>query len=296
MGQLMITFNNEVAQNLREIATLLEAQHANYFRCQAYLNAAITIENLPEDLRGLFEAKGLKGLIHLPTIGEGIAHLVSEYITTGRMSQLDNLQGSFDSIALLQVIPTVGRGLAQRIHDKLHIDSFASLENALHSGQLKQIEGLGNKRLQAIEDWLSIYFTERNKKLTTNASALNDKNSKPNVELLLKLDNDYRDKANLGKLPLIAPKRFNPDNKAWLPIWHTKKAHWHFTVIYSNTERAHKLDRIYNWVVIFFYDNHHKEGQYTVVTETRGNMNNLRVVRGREDECRTYYDSLKQTE
>jgi putative hydrolase len=290
----MITFNNKVAENLREIAALLKAQHANQFRCQAYMNAAMSIEKLPKDLRELFEEQGLKGLINLPTIGIGIAHLIYEYIETGRMSRLANLQGSFDSIALLQLIPTVGRRLAQRIYEKLHINSLASLENALHTGQLKKIEGLGNKRLQAIESWLSMYFTERNKNLKTNMEVFHDKYRDPSVELLLKLDSEYRDKANFGELPLIRPKRFNPENKAWLPIWHTKKKDWHFTVIFSNTERAHKFDRIYNWVIIFFYDSHHQEGHYTVVTETRGNLNNQRVVRGREDECRTYYDSIKK--
>lgn len=289
----MITFNNEVSQNLREIAALLKAQHANPFRCQAYLNAAKTIENSDEDLRTLLEVQGIKGLIHLPTIGAGIAQLIYEYITTGRMSRLENLQGSSDPLAMFQLIPTVGKGLAKKIHEKLHIDTLASLENAVHTGQLNQIEGLGKKRQQAIAGWLSINFPERNNKLKTYTNALSEQNRGPSVELLLNLDTEYRDKANVGELPLITPKRFNPENKAWLPIWHTKKADWHFTVMYSNTERAHALNRVYDWVIIYFYDRHHQEGQHTVVTEVRGNIMGQRVVRGREDECQAYYDSLK---
>lgn len=289
----MITFNNEVAQNLREIAALLNAQHANHFRCQAYLNAAKTIEESSEDLRSLFEAQGIEGLINLPTIGKGIAHLIYEYIATGRMSRLKNLQGSSDPLALLEMIPTLGRALAQRIYDKLHIDTLASLENSLHTGQLDQIKGLGKKRRQAIEDWLYKNFNERNKKLKINTNTFSMETKEPSVELLLNLDTEYRDKANVGKLPLITPKRFNPENKAWLPILHTKKADWHFTVIYSNTERAHKLDKVDDWVIIFFYDSHHQEGQHTVVTEVRGNLKDLRVVRGRENECRAYYAMLK---
>lgn len=72
----MVIFNNEVSQNLREIAALLKAQHANHFRCQAYLNAAKTIENTPDDLKKLFEVQGIQGLINLATIGVGIAHLI----------------------------------------------------------------------------------------------------------------------------------------------------------------------------------------------------------------------------
>lgn len=296
LGLLMITFNNDVAQKLREIAALLKAQHANHFRCQAYLKASQTIDNSPEDISLLFKEQGIKGLIHIPTIGTGIAHLIYEYITTGRISRLEKLQGLSDPLALFQLIPTIGRQLAQRIHDKLHINTLASLENAVHAGQLEQIEGLGEKRRRAIEDWLSRNFTEPNKALQTYSAGLSDKdkNNQPSVELLLNLDTQYRDKASAGKLPLITPKRFNPENKAWLPVLHTKKAEWHFTLIYSNTERAHKLERVYDWVIILFYDNNHQEGQYTVVTEVRGNLKGQRVVRGREDECRAYYNKLKQ--
>jgi len=291
----MTTFNNKIIQNLREIGALLKAQHANHFRCQAYLNAAETIEKSSIDLRLLFEEQGIQGLINLPTIGEGIAHLIEEFITTGRMSQLENLQGASDPVALFQLIPTVGKGLAERIHDDLHIETFASLENAVYTGKLNKISGLGKKRQQAIEDWLLINFTDRNRKLRTYSNVLSENKEEPSIELLLNLDTEYRDKANAGELPLIAPKRFNPENKAWLPIWHTKKTDWNFTVIYSNTLRAHKLNRIYDWVIILFYDSHHQEGQYTVVTEVRGNLERLRIVRGREDECRSYYNTLKQT-
>lgn len=59
--------------------------------------------------------------------------------------------------------------------------------------------------------------------------------------------------------------------------------------MYSNTARAHQLDRTRDWVVIYFYDNQHQEGQVTVVTETRGTLLGRRVVRGYEQDCRSYY-------
>jgi putative hydrolase len=290
----MTAFNNGVAQNLRKIAALLKEQQANYFRCQAYLHAAQTIEHLPQDLRVLFEEQGIQGLIHLPTIGTGIAHLIYEHISTGRMSKLENLQGSSDPISLYQVIPTVGIELAQRIHDKLHVDTLEELESAVHTGQLNQIEGLGKKRQQAITDWLSNNFNERNKNLSSYTTRFGEKKMGPSVSLLLKVDDQYRTKALAKKLPLIAPKRFNLEHKSWLPILHTTQENWHFTAIYSNTERAHKLDKIFDWVVIFFYDNQHQEGHHTVVTETHGNNTGKRVVRGREYECRVFYETSKQ--
>ena len=100
--------------------------------------------------------------------------------------------------------------------------------------------------------------------------------------MLLEVDREYRQSAAAGKLPKIAPKRFNPEGAAWLPILHTDRGQWHFTALFSNTARAHELGRTDDWVVVYFYDDDHQEGQNTIVTETKGPMKGERVVRGRE--------------
>jgi hypothetical protein len=111
----------------------------------------------------------------------------------------------------------------------------------------------------------------------------------PSVEILLAIDREYREKAQAGALRMIAPKRMNPEGKAWLPVLHTRYGPWHFTALFSNTERAHELHRTHDWVVIYFSDPDGEEGQFTVVTERRGTLAGERVVRGREPECARYY-------
>jgi hypothetical protein len=83
---------------------------------------------------------------------------------------------------------------------------------------------------------------------------------------------------------LIAPRRFNPRGKAWLPVLHTRRGAWHLTALFSHTALAHQLGRTREWVVIYFYHGDHRERQCTVVTETRGRHAGERVVRGREVE------------
>ena len=111
----------------------------------------------------------------------------------------------------------------------------------------------------------------------------------PEIALLLEVDRDYRDTAEAGKLPTIAPRRLNPEGKSWLPVLHAHHGGWHFTALYSNTAQAHRLGKVRDWVVIYFYDHDHAEGQHTVVTETRGPLAGRRVVRGREPECKEHY-------
>ena len=285
----MQAFNHEVATKLREIAQLLREQQANPFRVNAYLHAADTLDNLGRNIAELLQAKGIEGLVELPGIGEGIARSIYEYVAIGRMSRLENLRGAADPVELFRSIPSVGRVLAERIHDQLQVDSLEALENAVHAGQLHKVEGLGDKRRAAIEAWLQIHLDEQRRQFRPVARA----SDVPPLELILRVDNEYRQKASAGKLPQITPQRFNPENKAWLPIFHTIHDHWHFTAFYSNTARAHQLGHTTDWVVIYFYDDHHREGQHTVVTETHGSLQGRRVVRGRETECLQYYETAR---
>jgi putative hydrolase len=111
----------------------------------------------------------------------------------------------------------------------------------------------------------------------------------PPLDAVLDVDREYRAGADAGTLPKIAPRRFNPDGAAWLPVLHTRRGDWAFTVLFSNTARAHELDRVRDWVVVYAEDPSHHERQCTVVTAGRGPLAGRRVVRGREDECRSFY-------
>jgi putative hydrolase len=102
----------------------------------------------------------------------------------------------------------------------------------------------------------------------------------PSIAVLLDVDREYRERAAAGTLTTIAPRRFNPSGAAWLPVLHTERDGWHFTALFSNTALAHQLHRTHDWVVLYFYDDQHVEGQHTVVTETHGTLAGKRVVRG----------------
>jgi putative hydrolase len=276
--------NHTVADKLREIADLLEQQGANRFRVQAYRRAAGTVDALREDVQALFERDGVDGLERLPGIGHGIARSVYEMLALGRSSRLDNLRGELDPVHLFQTIPGVGPELAERMHDVLQVDTLEALEVAAHDGRLEQVPGVGVRRAEAIRAALASMLGGRVRRPPRRGLA------HPRIDLLLDVDREYRDRAEAGTLPKIAPRRFNPKGEAWLPVLHTTRNNWHFTAIFSNTARAHRLGHTRDWVVIFHYDDaHHEEAQNTVVTETSGSLIGLRVVRGREADCLAYY-------
>jgi hypothetical protein len=273
--------NTRAAQIFRECAEILKHQAANPYRVNAYVRAANVLDALQDDVRKMLDKEGADGLVKLPGIGKGLAAAIDEIARTGRLSQLDRLRGEASPETLFQTLPGVGRKLAEDIHDTLHVDTLEALEAAAHDGSLLSVPGVGERRAAAIRAGLAAVLGRGQPRRRRHGSL-------PSVRLLLAIDASYRKQAAAGKLPKIAPKRFNPEGKAWLPILHAEREGWHFTVLFSNTARAHDLGRTHDWVVIYFYDDDHEEGQCTVVTETHGPMQGERVVRGREAECRHF--------
>lgn len=272
-------FNSTASALLRDCAELLRQQKANPFRVNAYIRAAETLETLSADARDILRKDGTEGLEKLPAIGRGMAASISEIAHTGRLSRLDQLRGGAVPETLFQTVPGIGPTLAREIHEKLHVNTLEALEIAAHDGRLESLDGIGPRRAEAIRSGLAALLGRR-----SSGKPLRD--ASPTVEAVLHVDRKYRKKAAAGTLPRIAPRRFNPEKLAWLPIMHADHEGWHFTVLFSNTARAHELNRCDDWVVIYFYDQDHHEGQCTVVTETRGPLKGERVVRGREAECR----------
>ncbi|MDH3641767.1 MAG: helix-hairpin-helix domain-containing protein [Gammaproteobacteria bacterium] len=270
-----LTINHQVAQTLREMAGLLEEQDANPFRINAYRRAAETVDGLGEDIDLLYRRVGREGLQALPFIGQGIATAVESLLQTGHFPQMERLRGHVDPEALFDSIPGIGPKLAAIIHDTLHVDTLAELEVAAHDGRLESVPGIGAGRAETIRAVLA----EKLKRPTAQR-----RERAPDVATILEADAEYRRKAEGGELRTIAPRRFNPSHQAWLPVLHTDKDGWHMTLLFSNTARAHELGRTRDWVVVYFYDADHNEGQCTVVTETMGPKKGKRVVRGRETE------------
>ncbi|MFP5397944.1 MAG: helix-hairpin-helix domain-containing protein [Gammaproteobacteria bacterium] len=280
--------NAAIAQMLREMAALLDAQGGSPYRARAYRHAADTVAGWPLPVRMVFERDGLAGLDALPGIGAGIAAAIAEILACGRWGRLERLRGDVDVEALFRTIPGVGPELARRLHDALGVDTLEALEAAAHDGRLEQLRRVGPRRAAAIRAALTAML-DRQRHLRRAAVPAATTGDAPPVALLLDVDRAYRDAATADRLPKIAPRRFNPQGEAWLPVLHTQRGDWHCTALFSNTARAHELGRVHDWVVLYVEDPAHVERQYTVVTAGAGTLAGRRVVRGREAECAAWY-------
>lgn len=274
--------NAELADILEQIADLLELQHDNPYRVQAFRHGAESVRAEEGPLVELVEAKGGEALKELEGIGEGLATTLFEVIQTGRSEYLARLQARVSPTAILKQVPGIGPELANRIVDHLHLTSLEELEQAAHDGRLGLVHGFGPRRVEAVRNNLAGMLGRRR-------APEPGETKRPPVALLLELEAEYRRRAEAGELKRLAPRRFNPSGEAWLPIMQVKREDWSFTLLYSNTARAHELGLTRDWVVIYYQPQDGPEAQGTVVTETKGPLAGKRVVRGREKECREYY-------
>ncbi len=267
--------NRHIAEKLRDYANLLVSQGEGGFRSRAYHRAADVLAVLDQPANEILASEGRAGLIALPTIGVAIAGAIAEMVTTGHWAQLERLRGDLAPEALFRTIPGIGTKLAARLAEEGQLESLEDLENAIHFGNLS-VEGLGPRRRHMIAAVLA-------ERLGRPVFTRSEKTDSPPAALLLEVDRMYRERAAEDRLRKIAPRRFNPAGQNWLPVMHASHNGWHFTALYSNSRRAHELNKTRDWVVIHYQRDGAPEGRVTVVTQMDGLAGNQRVVRGLKD-------------
>lgn len=281
--------NQEIASLFERIAALLEAQDANPHRVRAYRNAANRARNLDRSLAELVMSGNGAALQALPDIGEGLARVITHYVHSGRSQILSRLQGQVSPEQIFQQVPGIGPNLAGRITNQLDISTLPELEQVAHDGRLQDVDGFGPRRVEQVRTSLAGMLSRSALRRVQQRTQDGDEDQdQPRVSTLLAVDAEYRRKVEDDVLQKIAPRRFNPENRAWLPILHTSRQDWDFTILYSNSARAHELQKTHDWVVIY-YERDSLEDQATAVTATQGSLKGKRVIRGREAECERYY-------
>jgi DNA polymerase (family X) len=266
--------NIDIAGRLDEVANIFAEQGANRFRIQAYRRAANVLRRLSRSVSDIFAEQGIQGLEQISGIGASIARAIRDILLHGRLGMLDRLRGESDPTAVLATVPGIGKVYASRLHDDLGIETLEELEMAAHDGRLEHYPGIGAKRLAGIRDSLAQRLGRvRRQPMPTPTPAtpapLRFPRQKPSASELLDVDREYRGKVASGTLTQIAPRRFNPEGEAWLPIMHTARNGRHYTVLFSNTARAHEQAKTRDWVVLFC-DNGDTEDRFTVITSEFG--------------------------
>lgn len=139
--------NDEAAQLLETIAKLLIIKQDDPYRIRAYLNAALTLRGLRDDVGDLHRAGRLQ---ELPGIGPGIAARIGEFLDTGWSPYVETLKHQIPLPAAdLLEVPGIGPVRAELLHQHLGITTVEELAAAARAGRVRQVPGFG-ERLEAL--------------------------------------------------------------------------------------------------------------------------------------------------
>jgi DNA polymerase (family 10) len=138
----------QVAAALDEVGTLLELQGENAFKCNAYHNAARTIEQLETNLA---DAIGSGQLAEMRGIGDRLREHILELHRTDHLAQLDELRRKTPpGLLTMMRIQGLGPKKVKALYDQLGIDDLDKLRAACEAGQVAALKGFGEKTQQKI--------------------------------------------------------------------------------------------------------------------------------------------------
>lgn len=132
-----------IADQLREIGRLLEAEGENRFKARAYERAARALETLDGD----FDLLVLnRRLTDIPGIGSALASVIDELYRTGRSGMLEQLRAALPpGVVELRLVPGLTLKKIVALHEALGIASVADLKSAAEKGSIRTVKGFGAK-------------------------------------------------------------------------------------------------------------------------------------------------------
>ncbi|MEJ8655366.1 DNA polymerase/3'-5' exonuclease PolX [Streptomyces sp. MS1.AVA.4] len=138
----MARANDEIEALLQEYADLIAITGGDAFRARSYEKAARAIGGHPTDVSTL-DAKGLR---EIPNVGKSIADKITEYLTSGQISVVEERRQSIPAgVRELMAIPMLGPKKALVLYEELGISSVDQLLDAIHEERLRDLKGFGEK-------------------------------------------------------------------------------------------------------------------------------------------------------
>jgi DNA polymerase (family 10) len=139
-----MTDNAEIAALLEEFADLLDAKGVEY-KPRAYRRAAENVRDYPDSVVALAE-EGQDAVAEIEGVGDAISAKIVEYVETGRIEELAELREELPvDMAALTGVEGVGPKTVGALYEALGVRTLEDLESAARAGEIRNVEGFGEK-------------------------------------------------------------------------------------------------------------------------------------------------------
>ncbi len=151
--------NKEIARIFERMADILEFLGDNPYRINTYRRVANVLSELNEDVEELVR----KGKIYrIPGLGESSVERIIEYLQTGKISKYEELKKQVpEDLLELMEVPGIGPKTLKLAYERLKIKTKEEFIQAVKSGKLAFLPGMGEKKLQNILRGLELWQKSR---------------------------------------------------------------------------------------------------------------------------------------
>jgi DNA polymerase (family 10) len=151
--------NDTIARGLERIADLLALDGVPHERLFAHREAARKVEQCVQRIVDIVEEDGVEGL-HALGIGYLLCGLIADWVRTGKLPLLEQLEGRHQPQSALQKVPGIGAGLARTLN-AVGVDSLDALGAAAEDGRLSNVCGFGPRRVELVLGALATLMSRR---------------------------------------------------------------------------------------------------------------------------------------
>lgn len=158
-----MSFNERLAERFERIAKILELLGEDKFRVNAHSRAARTVESQSVDLATIASDK--KALTAIEGIGPKIADKIAEFATSGRITELEELEARVPP-GLLRVmeIPGLGPKTVAMLWQQAGVQTLEDLKRIMDDGSILTLPRMGEKSVEKIRKSMA-FVAEGNKRL-----------------------------------------------------------------------------------------------------------------------------------
>lgn len=175
--------NIDIANIFYKLADLLEIDGENLFRIRAYRNAAITIENMPQDVAELVK-KG-EDLTKLPGIGADLADKISDIVNHKELELLKELEEKIPvDFTNLSRIQGLGPKKIKKLYDVLDVKNVDELKQAAEKKKIRDIIGFSISAEEHILDEIN-KITEKYNRMKISTA---EQSALPVIKYLLEIE------------------------------------------------------------------------------------------------------------
>jgi len=150
----------EIAQQLKLTAQLMELHEENPFKIKSIANAAFKLDKTDITLEGL----SLQELEKIDGIGKSIASKINELQTTGSLKELADMLGKTpEGIVDMLGIKGIGPKKVGQLWRELQVESIGELLYACNENRLTSLKGFGAKTQDQVKKQIEFHQSNRGK-------------------------------------------------------------------------------------------------------------------------------------